>query len=476
MSDLLQKAFDPESFREQGHLLIDQLADYLTAGGQGAIFPVLPWIDPAEQTEQWPLLSTANSREESFFQRVLQASHHLHHPHYMGHQVAVPAPLSVLAGTLGKLLNNGMAVYEMGPVPSAIEYNLAQWIAPYFGWGKAANGFMTSGGTLANLTALLAARKKQVQPDSWKHGTPQKLAIMVSEQAHYCVDRAVRIMGWGDDGIIKIPTDQQYRMRTELLTERLLTAQNQGIQVIGVVGSACTTATGTYDDLQAIATFCQQHQLWFHVDGAHGACVAFSPKHRQLLAGIEAADSVVLDFHKMLLVPALATGLFFREGSDSYATFSQEAHYLWSQNKDREWHNFAKRTFECTKTMMALQVQVLLETYGVALWQEYVERCYALAQQFAQLLEKRAGWELAVLPDANIVCFRMKAREQAPNELNAWLRQRVLEQGRFYIVQTVLRDALYLRVTLMSPYTEIRHLEALLGELEQHASRYAGNQ
>ncbi|MEM1217894.1 MAG: aminotransferase class I/II-fold pyridoxal phosphate-dependent enzyme [Bacteroidota bacterium] len=474
MNNLIEQAYDPEAFRKNGHALIDQLADYIQAGSQGLIQPVLPWVTPEEQVKRWPVHPKGGKEAHTFFTDVLKDSHHLHHPQYMGHQVAVPAPSTILAGMLGKLLNNGMAIYEMGPVPSALEYNLARWIAPYFGWDESSSGFLTSGGTLANLTALLAARKKQVSPDSWKEGTSQKLAIMVSEQAHYCVDRAVRIMGWGSDGIIKIPTDEQFRMRIELLPQYLEEAQQNGIQVIAIIGSACTTSTGTYDDLSSIASFCQKNELWFHVDGAHGACVAFSKQYQHYLKGLEKADSLVMDFHKMLLVPALATGLFFRTASDSFATFSQEAYYLWSKNQDQEWHNFAKRTFECTKTMMVLQIQVLLEQYGVELWQQFVDRCYQLGQRFGAFLQERPHWELAVPPDGNIVCFRLRIEQHDTEQLNRWLRERTLEEGRFYIVQTVLRGETYLRVTLISPYTEMSHLRDLIEYLEGLAATYPG--
>ena len=470
MEDLIQKAYDPEGFRQRGHQLIDQIADYLSKGSQGAITPVLPWKDPEAQLGLWP--TEVGISQGDFFTRVLHHSHHLHHPHYMGHQVSVPAPDSILAGMLAKLLNNGMAVYEMGPVSSAIEYNLAKWILPYFGWGQQGSGFLTSGGTLANLTALLAARKKQVHPDSWQNGTTQKLAIMVSEQAHYCVDRAVKIMGWGEQGIIKIPTDDQFRMKTDLLSDYYQNAQKKDIQVIGVVGSACTTSTGTYDDLEAIGAFCNSKNLWFHVDGAHGACVAFSAQFKSHLKGVELADSLVMDFHKMLMVPALATGLFFKEEGDSFATFSQEAHYLWAENQDKEWHNFAKRTFECTKTMMAIQIQVLLEEYGVDLWRQFVDRCYQMGKDFAQFLSSRSGWELAVPPDGNIVCFRIKKNGIDPNKLNAWLRAQVIQEGKYYIVQTVLREETYLRVTLISPYTEMKHLHELVLYLEGLANKF----
>jgi L-2,4-diaminobutyrate decarboxylase len=465
MPSRLQQAFDPETFRQQGRELVDRLADYLQAQLSGAGGKTLEWQTPQEELDFWKNWLENPSGRPDFFQTVLDRSIHLHNPRYMGHQVSAPAPLGALAGMVSDLLNNGMAVYEMGKAPTAMEAIVVQTAARAFGWGESAGGHLTSGGTLANLTALLAARRAKAPQDVWIEGHGEPLALMVSEEAHYCIDRAARIMGWGSEGIVKIPSDERFCMKTDLLDAIYEEETRKGKRIIAVVASACSTSTGSYDDMEAIAAFCKKRDLWLHVDGAHGACVAFAPRYRHLVKGIEKADSVTMDFHKMLLAPTLATGLFFRERKYSYQTFSQEAAYLFAQVDEEEWYNVAKRSFECTKLMMSLKVFALLQAYGQELWEEYVTYCYDLARHFARIIQSRKGWELAVEPQSNIVCFRY-ANAPGPDALNARLREAILHEGDFYIVQTRLRGRVYLRCTLVNPFTKERDLEALLERLE----------
>ncbi|WPP53149.1 pyridoxal phosphate-dependent decarboxylase family protein [Catalinimonas niigatensis] len=476
MSNLLHTAFDPENFRKSGHQLIDMLADYLHETQSDTSLKTIPWKSPDEQLKYWQEDdATAKGDIMPLFKEVLENSIHIHHKKYMGHQVVAPAPVTALASLLSSLLNNGGAVYEMGAVSNTIERIVVQRICKAVGWDEQAGGFLTSGGTLANLTALLAARRAKSPEDVWIKGSGKKLALMVSEEAHYCVDRAARVMGWGDEGIIKIPADDKLKMRTDLLEEYLQKAKAQDIEVIAVVGSACTTSSGTYDDLEAIADFCQQHSLWFHVDGAHGGAAAFSPKYRHLVKGMERANSLVIDLHKMMLTPALTTALLFKNESDSYRTFAQQAQYLWSDQEEQEWYNMGKRTMECTKLMMGLKAYSLFKLYGNEIIDQYVTRQYDLGKTFAQMIKKRKDWELAMEPETNIVCFRYcpeNLEEEAIEALNAWVRQQLLEDGAFYIVQTRLKNKLYLRTTLMNPFTTEKELNALLERIEEVAATW----
>jgi L-2,4-diaminobutyrate decarboxylase len=468
--DILQSAYDPERFREQGHALIDMLADYLTdAQSSRPSQPVIPWRAPDEQYEHWKNFLASPGSPGDFFEKILNESIHLHQSRFMGHQVCPPAPLSALAGLMGGLLNNGMAVYEMGGPVTAIERLLIEKTAQILGFdARQAGGFLTSGGTLANLTALLAARSRYTGAHVWKDGHQKPLALMVSAEAHYCVDRAARIMGWGDAGIIKVPVNERFQMRTDQLETLYQHAMEQGMEVIAVVGSACSTSTGSFDDLAAIGRFCSRRNLWFHVDGAHGAALAFSRKHRSVLAGIETADSVALDYHKMLMTPALTTAVVFRQDADSYRTFSQQAQYLFGET-EREWYNVAKRSFECTKLMMSIKVYSLLYTYGETLFENYVDQVMENGRIFAAMIALRPQWELAVEPQCNIVCFRHTPpglSAESTDEHNLGIRRRILEDGRFYIVQTAIHGHTWLRVTLTNPFTSAVEMEELLGFCE----------
>ena len=179
---------------------------------------------------------------------------------------------------------------------------------------------------------------------------PAQVAILVSEQAHYCVTRSAHLLGVEPGGIIRVTTNDRYQMDLGAMRDACSRAEDAGQKIMVVVGSACSTSTGSFDDLTGIGEFCRAKGIWFHVDGAHGAAMAFSEKYRHKVAGIEFADSVAMDFHKMLLTPAIISALIFRDEQKSYQSFRQKADYLWSQSsEDHEWFNLAKRTFECTK-------------------------------------------------------------------------------------------------------------------------------
>ena len=217
MQSLLQKAFSPDLFRQQAHSLVDVLADYLEQTQNGSMETVIPYKDPEESLEFWQEdYQKGQGDLQEFFSKTIQYSNHLHHPRYMGHQVTPPVPVTAIAGMLSSLLNNGMAVYEMGLVSNPLERILSELLANKIGFDLNAGGLLTSGGTLANLTALLAARAAKT--DVWEEGTNERLAVMVSEEAHYCIDRAARIMGMGNEGIIKVPVNELFQIRTDLLS------------------------------------------------------------------------------------------------------------------------------------------------------------------------------------------------------------------------------------------------------------------
>lgn len=463
MTSLLDKAYDPENFRLKGHELVDLLADYLAEARRGdSNMPVLPNRDPEEMFRKYRALLTDEPElsVHDFFGEVLNDCNHIHHPRYVGHQVCAPAPLGAVAGLAATLLNNGSAVFEMGPANTAMERVVLKLTAEALGYPDGADGVMTSGGSLGNLTALLGARKAKSDPED-----PRPMAFLVSEASHYSNQKSLRIMGFEDRAIIPVAVDEVYRIDPGALEPTIAKAEQQGFRVIGMIANACTTGTGTYDDLPRLADFCRQRDLWLHVDGAHGVAPIFSERYRNLLKGIDQADSVVIDYHKMLLAPGLITAVLFRNGSDSYRTFAEKASYLWSREDEKEWFNFSKRTIECTKLMMGLKVFTVLKAYGAGLYSEYVDKVYGLAREFAELIRRTPGFELAQEPESNIVCFRLVVPGLAPEELdnlNARIRQRIVESGEYYIVQVQLKKGLFLRTALMNPFTGLDDLKRLL--------------
>jgi L-2,4-diaminobutyrate decarboxylase len=469
-------AYDAETFRKTGHQIVDLLAHYLKQSSSRRIDSVLPNVSPAQMLDRWPGTFPEKPGADiiALMEKTIAESNHLHHPHYIGHQVTAPLPLAALCEFAGSLLNNATAVYEMGPVNTAMEKRLVQWMARCIGYTDTADGIFTSGGTLGNLTALLAARQAKSGYDIWTKGidSAQQLTILISEESHYSVKRAAGIMGLGEDAVVPIPVDENYRMDIHALRKCHAECLHKGRKVFAVAAGACSTATGTFDDLEAVADFCGKNDLWLHVDGAHGASALLSGKYRHLLKGIHRADSIVWDAHKMLLMPALVTAVLFRDGARSFEPFSQKASYLFEKEARQEWYNFAQRTMECTKIMMGMRLFIPLMVYGTEFFADYVTSRIDCAKQFAQAIRETADFETAVEPQCNIVCFRYrKPGCQDLDNLQKIIRRKLLESEQFYIVQTRLKTGFYLRCTILNPLTTLQDLLDLLEAIRSIAGR-----
>jgi L-2,4-diaminobutyrate decarboxylase len=469
----MQDAFSSELFREEGHKLIDQIADYLSNCYERKIKQAIPWSDPEDLLSYWQdKMSDGKMNFTEIISDTLSNSVHLHHPRNIGHQVAVPIPYTILSEMVSALLNSGMVIYETGQTSTVMEKIVTNWLCEKIGYDKNSGGILTSGGSLGNLTALLAARQKAIDYDVWEEGIKNgdDFIILVSEEAHYSISRAGKILGFGN-GVVKVPADKNFQMdMTELdILYKKFTDENK--KIIAVVASACTTSTGTYDKINEVADFCAARNVWFHIDAAHGGGVILSDRYKHLIAGVEKADSVVIDFHKMLLSPGLVTGVCYKNNNDSYASFAQKAAYLWNQDSDQEWFNIGKRTIECTKKMMSLKIFIQLKIHGEVLLREYIESRYDAAKQFAGLVKNCSDFELLIEPQSNIVCFRYKVVEATNdqlNALNAKIRRSMLEDGKFYIVQTIAKGKVYLRVTIMNPFTNEIDFFELLDEIRIH--------
>lgn len=473
----LNNAHDPELFREKGHWLIDKLADYLTEiKTKDEEMPVLPWVEPEERLAIWQtdISENGGASFEDLVEQTVRESNHLHHPHYMGHQVAVPLPMAALCDLTMSFLNNSGTIYEMAPIGVGVEQNIVRWMADQIGYGPNSGGVLTSGGSLGNLTALLAARQAMGEYNSWEEGTngieSGKLCVLVSEQAHYSIQRAVKIMGWGQGGIEPVAVDSKFRLDPAYLEEAYNKAKSAGKHVIAVVANCCSTSTGSFDPIHPIADFCDEKKLWLHVDAAHGGSNLLSDKYKPLLKGIERANSVIWDAHKMMMMPSLLNGVIFRDAKYSHEAFSQKAYYLMEKSSREEWYNFCHRTIECTKNMMGLKLYISLSVYGTKFFGDYVEAMNDNAKLLAQMIDDADDFELAVEPESNIVCFRyvnskFKNDMRIMDDLQARIRKKLISDGKFYIVQTRLLKGLYLRTSIMNPRTSKQDFEALLDEI-----------
>lgn len=477
ISDALKRAYDPERFAHAAAAASDAVTGHLNRAQQRTSPSSYPAPSPQKERDHWTKEDAWTGGRDGVLHDVIQRSNHLHDPRYMGHQVSAVIPETAATGLVTDILNNGQAIYEMGPTNAVQEDLLMAEIGQMLGLPETCGGILCHGGTLGNLVALMAAQRKvalDLGLDSWKdgiHSFPKPLVVLVSDRAHYCIDRAMRTMGWGQAGTVLIKTNERHRMRVDDLRDQIQRCRAEGQHVMAVVGSSCTTSAGAFDPLEDIAGICRNEGIWLHVDGAHGASAAFSARHRHLVRGMEHADSVVLDFHKTCGIPALCTGVFYAEHDHSFLPFSQDALYLWNSPDDKDWWDTGKRTFECTKRMLSTRLAAIKAEFGWGIWTELVDRMWALGDALASQVEARNGWELAMKPEANIVCFRPSPNDPSVstsdwNKVVHLLRDLHLHEGSSYIVKTEFDGQTWLRCTLMNPLTEWDDLEQMLEELE----------
>jgi L-2,4-diaminobutyrate decarboxylase len=275
------------------------------------------------------------------------------------------------------------------------------------------------------------------------------------------------MMGLGERSVIPLDTDDLERIIPDRIPAAVERAHRAGRRPMALVANACATGTGLYDDLRRIGARCREHGLWLHVDGAHGASALLAAEHRHLLDGIELADSMVWDAHKMLRTPALAAGVLVRRGADLDRAFHQEASYLFYGDRS-QGIDLITRTVECTKAELGLKIFLNLAWRGEDGLGAYVSGQYATAHRFWELARERAGFECPYEPQTNIVCFRYGGSDDA----QIAIREHLMNEGTFHLSSTQINGTRYLRLTVMAPATDEPTLHRLFDAIER-ASRWA---
>ncbi|MFI6882538.1 pyridoxal phosphate-dependent decarboxylase family protein [Streptosporangium canum] len=449
-----------EEFARAAAVTADGLAAYVDESQRG-LPPVIRGRPPREVAERLGLVRwireggmTPDSYAE-FLAAYLDEGTRLHHPAYLGHQIAAPDFPAALADFVHGATNNPMAVYEMGASAATVEFEVLRWMLGKVGFGESGGGVLTHGGSLANLTALLAARAAAA-PEAWTDGVPADLALLAPASAHYSLTRAAAILGLGERAVMPLDVDGLGRIDVARLPEALDRVRRAGRRPMALVASACSTGTGLYDDLRGIGDFCAANGVWFHVDGAHGASALLAEEHRHLLDGIELADSLIWDAHKMLRTSSLAAAVLTRREGDLDAAFRQQASYLFYGDQG---FDLIGRTVECSKAELGLKVFLNLAWRGERGLGDYVARQYATAHRFWELARERPGFECPYEPESNIVCFRYGDADQAE------IRERLMADGAFQLTSAEIGGVRHLRVTVMAPATDDKTLEALLDRI-----------
>src|SRR5262245_46513323 len=490
----IAQAYSPAALEAAGNRLLGVVANHFQRV-ESRETKVLNWAPPRKLIQEArnfldcsEVAAATGSTTEDIANRIahiasetLARGQNLHSTHYVGHQVPAPVPLAALFDFVGSITNQVMAIYEMGPWATSVEHAVIDAVGERLGFEQNKfSGLITSGGTLANLTGLLTARNIAIA-DSWTAGLAGRRpapVLVAHADAHYSVTRSAGILGLGTDQIVLAALDDRRRMDPNRLDDTLRDLRSREVPIVAVSAASCATPIGAFDQLAEIAAVCRRHDVWLHVDAAHGGALTFSPRHRHLLNGIELADSVVCDAHKMMFMPALCAMLFYRQPEHRLATFHQEAPYLFDPAAP-ELAEFDSGivNFECTKRAAAFGVWGSWSVLGTQIFTDMVDVTIDLAQQFHAMLTAADDFAALHEPQCNIIAFRYlpkELRDAAPEKIDALqlrVRRSVIESGEFYLVQSRIDNRPGLRTTMMNPLTTYDDLSGLVDCLRRHGRK-----
>jgi aromatic-L-amino-acid/L-tryptophan decarboxylase len=398
------------------------------------------------------------------------------HPRFYGFINASADPVGILADFLAAAMNSNCWGGDHAAIH--IERRVLLWLGQMLGFPPEAEGILVSGGSMANFTALAAARRAMTPGNVREEGLagPEhpRLTVYASDQVHACVDKAVDLLGIGTRQLRKIESDSQFRIRVDALAQAVAADRAAGFLPAIVVGNAGTVNTGSIDPLLALAELCQREKLWFHVDGAYGALASIVPELKPVFAGMERADSIAADPHKWMYVPYEAGATFVREPGRLSAAFRKFPEYLASDPESPfpgpAW--FAERGVELSRGFKALKVWMGLKVHGRRAYAAQIWNDVRLARFLAAEVDRRPDFERLADATLSIANFRFcpKGRPLSDEELDRLNRRivnRLVADGAFFLAPTVLKGRTALRVSITNFRTKEEDLLALLDEAEK---------
>lgn len=475
------------TFKKTAQIVTEQLDNYLKDSKNGQLH-TLKQNTPQKIAEDLNLESLIKNGNilgdefSTFLKNYLDNTQHLHHPHFLGHQVSAPNTAASFADYIHGVINNPMAIYEMGPAAATLEKVVVNWMLDKIGWFKASSyietnlelckgaGILTHGGSMANLTALLAARA-QCDTQAWSNGNTDNLVVLAPQNAHYSVAKSLAIMGIGYDKVISIETDKNEILLPKSLEKTYFKTIKEGKTIMAVVANACATGTGLYDPIEEIGEFCNKHNLWLHIDAAHGASALLSDTKKDLLKGVHLADSLVWDAHKMLQTSALSAAVLFKDYKHLNQTFKQKGDYLFFEKEDIGF-DLMDKAIECTKAPLGTKAFMAIAYKGEKGLAKDIETSFDKALAFYKIILSHGNFECPYEPQSNILCFRHKAFLNNDN-LQLKLRNELVKKGNFFITTTTVKNKRYLRIAVMNNQTEVKHINNLLEELDEIAKNLA---
>lgn len=405
-------------------------------------------------------------------QEILRNSMNPLTPNYMGHMDSIPTLISCLGEFVTTTINNNMLSLEMSPVLSQMEVQVLQKIAQMFGFDEGGGGVMTSGGSLANLQALSVARNHKLHvKEAGLTGLIQQPVILVSEASHTSIHKAAMLLGLGTSSIISVKSNQNSQMDTSDLEKKIINLLKEGKKPFVVVATAGTTVTGSIDPILSIAVIAEKYGLWLHVDAAYGGALVFSEKYRQLLSGIERADSITFNPQKWMYVAKTCAMVLFKNRKLLETDFQISAPYM----NDTNFTNLGEISVQGTRHADILKLYLSLQHIGLKGYDRLLNESYLLVKEFLEQVKKRSYIELASEPDTNLCCFRGKPEYLDSIQWDQWnleLQQFLLnEEGVFFSLPTY-RGARWLRAVLLNPFTPIETIQKIFKKIDEFYKKH----
>ncbi len=394
------------------------------------------------------------------------------HPRFFGYVASPSTAPGAFADLLASTLNSSVTSWRSAPSATQIEQTVVRWLGSLIRYDVNAHGILTSGGSMANLTALLIALRvksdrETSQEGFWNAGAP--MTAYASDQTHLSVTKAADILGLGKRHVRQLPSDDEFRLDVRALRAAIESDQQNGFKPFCVIASAGTAGSGAIDPLSEIATVAREHNLWFHIDGAYGAPAAMVAAQREQFAGLELADSISLDPHKWLYTPVDCGCLLFHDPGAARRAFVTEADYI-KVHELGETESFAfwDYSIELSRRFRALKIWLTLKYYGAHRIAEAVADDISMARYLAELVEAAEDFELVAPVALSICCFRYlpvrlrrqleaapdnEARERVNaqlNQLNERIMHVVQRGGRAYLSNAVLRGKFALRACVIN--------------------------
>ena len=449
---------DIDTVRSLGYRIVDMIVTELADPSNRPPRPptqsdeVLAMFDgplPHEGTGPDELLSII---EDHF----VPASTNLLHPRWMAYVLAGSLPLT---GVMGALISSLNLAY-IDPVNTRLAKTITRWLGQMVEFGCDAAGYITTGGTWANLVGLAVARVRRAGWDVRTEGLAghPTLVAYVSTEGHSCLDKAMELLGMGRDQLRKIPVGSDYRINVDALEEAIAADLAAGLQPFCLIGNAGTVNTGAVDPLDDLAEIVANHRLWFHVDGAYGAFAAMVTEARPLFSGIDRADSLAVDPHKWLNIPFEAGCILVRNWADLTDTFSLIPPYLRAAVADSEV-NLVNCGIELTRANRELKIWLALRQYGKDRYTQLIANHLALTRQLGEWVEEAEDFEIVSAPSLSICCFRFvppDLRQQTEeseaylNKLNQEIEMALVEDGRALVSGTQLNGKRVLRACIVN--------------------------